>query len=118
MPLLLALRTKQYNMILDILIPALGLFIGAKLLPGVKEHNFIISILVAIIIAVLSFTLGNFLRIISLGLLTFGIFKLLLDAILILIADWFVKDFKVDNFWWALALAFIMSVVESLLHFL
>lgn len=105
-------------MILDILIPALGLFLGAKILSGVKEHNFVISILVAIIVAILSFTLGNFLKIITLGLLTFGIFKLLLDAILILIADWFVKDFEVKNFWWALALAFIVSAVESLLHFL
>ena len=105
-------------MILDILIPALGLFLGAKILSGVKEHNFLISIVVAIIVALLSFTLGNFMRIISLGLLTFGIFKLLLDAILILIADWFVKDFEIKNFWWALALAFIVSVTESLFHYL
>lgn len=105
-------------MILGILIPALGLFIGAKLLPGVKEHNFLISIMVAIIIAILSFTVGTFLKIITLGLLTFGIFKLLLDAILILIADWFVKDFEVKNFWWALGLAFIVALTESLLKFL
>ncbi|MBT8191367.1 MAG: phage holin family protein [Bacteroidia bacterium] len=104
-------------MILNILASALGFFIGAKLLNGVKEHNFIVSIFIAVIVAILSVTVGSFLKIISLGILTLGLFTLLLDAILILIADWFIKDFEVKNFWWALILAFIVSLTESTVRF-
>lgn len=105
-------------MIISILASALGFFLGAKLLTGVKEHSFIVSIFIAIIVAILSVTVGNFLKIISLGILTLGLFTLLLDAILILIADWFVKDFEVKNFWWALMLAFIVSLTESVVRYL
>ncbi|NNE25204.1 MAG: phage holin family protein [Saprospiraceae bacterium] len=105
-------------MIINILASALGFFLGAKLLSGVKEHNFVVSLFIAIIVAILSVTLGSFLKIITLGLLAHGLFVLFLDAILILIADWFVKDFEVKNFWWALALAFIVSLVESAVRYL
>ena len=108
---------KTNKMIINILISSLGFFLGGKLLDGVKQHNFISAIVIAIVVAVLNITLGTVLKFLSLGILSFGIFTLFLDAILILIADWFVKDFEVKNFWWALILALIVSVIEGFIHF-
>jgi putative membrane protein len=104
------------DLIIRILITALGFFLGARFLSGVKCLKYTTSILVAVAVAVLSVTIGTFLKILSLGLLGFGIFSLLLDAFLIMIADWLLDDFKVNSFWWALALAAIVTVVEVILN--
>jgi putative membrane protein len=68
------------------------------------------------VIGVLNFTLGTLLKIVTLGILSLGIFTLFLDAILIQLADFFLADFRVKNFWWALGLAAIVSIVSGLLN--
>ncbi len=102
-------------MIINILISSVAFFLGAYLLPGVQIKNFIQALIVAIVVAVLSVTVGNFLKLVTLGLLSYGIFNWLLNAIIIQIADYFLPDFKVKNFWWALALAAIVSITNSVI---
>ena len=101
------------ELIINILINALAFYIGAQLLSGVTIKNFVYAILVALVVGVLNITLGVGLKIVTLGLLSIGVFTLLLDAILILVADWFLKDFEVKNFWWALILAAIVAVIDG-----
>ncbi len=102
------------HLIISVLIAALGFFLGAQLLKGVTIKNYVTALLIVLVIAILNLTLGTFLKIISLGILSFGIFKLLLGALLILVADWFLDDFKVANFWWALGLATFVAVFQAL----
>ena len=103
------------NMIISILLSALAFFIGSKILPGVTIKNALTAILVAVVVAILNVTIGVFLKVVTLGILALGIFTWLLNAILIQIADWFIEDFKVNNFWWALGLAAIVSIIQSML---
>ncbi len=115
------MRKHQSNLLpmqllLKILISALGFFLGAQLLSGVKVKNYPKAFIVAFVVALLNFTLGTVLKIMSLGILSLGIFTLLLDAIIIRVADYFVDDFEVKNFWWALILAAIVALTESLLY--
>ena len=100
-------------MIINIVICGLAFFLGAYLLSGFEIKDIWQALLVAIVVAVLNITLGTFLKIVTLGLLSWGIFNWLLNAILILVADWFLPNFKVKNLWWALALAAIVSIVAS-----
>ena len=104
------------NLIIGILISAVGFYAGAQFLRGVTIKSFVEAIIVAVVISVLNVTLGLFLKILSLGILSFGIFSLFLDAILIQVADYFLNGFKVKNFWWALALALVVSVVGTVMH--
>jgi putative membrane protein len=67
------------------------------------------------VVAVLDVTLGNFLRIVTLGILSVGVFSWLLNAILILVADWLLPKFSVKNFWWALGLAAVVSIASSVI---
>lgn len=101
--------------ILNVLVGGLAFFVGGKLLSGVKLNNYGQAILVAIVVAVLDLTLGTVLKIVTLGILSLGIFNWLLNAILILVADWFLEGFEVKNMWWAIALAAIVSITTSLL---
>lgn len=102
-------------MIIEILSASLAFMLGAYFLKGVKIEGFLQALLVAVVIAVLDFTLGNVLRIVTLGLLSFGIFAWLLNAIIIQVADYFLDKFEVKNFWWALALAGVVSIVTSII---
>ena len=102
--------------IIEILITSAAFFLGAKLLPGVYVKSFVQAIIIAIVIGILNFTLGTILKIVTLGILSLGIFTLLLDAILIQVADFFLKDFEVKNFWWALGLAAMVSIVSGVLN--
>jgi putative membrane protein len=102
------------NLLIEILINAVALFVGAKLLSGVTMKNFTQAVIVAIVIAILNATLGMALKIVTLGLLSLGVFTLLLDAILIQVADFLLGGFKVKSFWWALGLGLIVAIVNSI----
>jgi putative membrane protein len=52
---------------------------------------------------------------IPITLLTLGLFLLVINAILILIAAWIVPGFHVDGFWWALLFGLILALINSLL---
>ncbi len=97
-----------------ILVSAVAFYLAAYFLPGVEIKSFVQALLVAIIVSLLSSTLGTILKFISLGLLTWGILAWVLNAIIIMVADYFLTGFKVKNFWWALALGVIVSVVSSI----
>ncbi len=102
--------------IIGILVTAGAFFIGAQLLRGVEVTDFMRAIIVALTVGVLDFFVGNLLTFVTLGLLGWGVFKLVLYAVLIKIADYFLKGFKVENFWWALALAVIVSGINTIFY--
>ena len=103
--------------LIEIIITATAFFVGAKVLSGVHVEDFLQAVIIAIVIGVLNFFLGTFLKIVTLGILSLSIFTLLLDAILIQVADFFLKDFEVKNFWWALGLATVVSLVSGFLNY-
>ena len=103
------------EMIIAILVNAAAFYLGAQLLEGVSIKSFVQAIIVALVIAVLNVTLGLLLKIVTLGILSLGIFTLLLDAILIQVADYFLKGLEVKNFWWALGLAAIVAIIDGLI---
>ncbi len=80
-----------------------------------RNEKFFSCIIVAVVVGILDITLGTFLKIITLGILSLSIFTWLLNAILIQVADWFLSGFKVRNFWWALLLAAIVSITSGLI---
>lgn len=101
--------------IIGIIITAIAFFVGAQILKGVYVKSFVQAIIVAVMIGILNFTLGMVLKIVTLGILSLGIFTWLLDAILIQVADFFLEGFEVKNFWWALGLAAVVSIVSGLI---
>ncbi len=103
------------ELIITILVNAVAFFLGAQILSGVDIKSFGQAVIVALVVAFLNYTLGTVLKIVSLGILSLGIFTLLLDAILIQVADYFLKGLRVKNFWWALGLAAIVAIVDAIL---
>jgi len=93
---------------------AVALLIVADLVPGFHVRHIGAALLAALVIGFVNATLGLLLKIITLPLtiLTFGIFLLVVNALMLEVAAWFVPGFTVYGF----AAAFWGALVLSLIH--
>jgi len=100
----------------SILLSAVAVLIAAYILPGVDIADFWSALWVAIALAILNVTLKPLLIIFTIPItfVTLGLFLLVINSIIILMADYFIDGFEVDGFWWALILSVVLSVINSL----
>ncbi|MDO6605265.1 putative membrane protein [Arenibacter palladensis] len=106
------------NLILRILLSAIAVVILAKILPGVGVDSYTTAIIVAIVLSLLNFIVKPILVILTLPvtILTLGLFLLIINAIIILLADYFVDGFQVNNIWWALLFSLLLSFLQSIFY--
>jgi putative membrane protein len=101
------------------LVMAVAVAITVGLLPGVHvDGGAGAFLLIALVWGLVDGILGPIARLLSLPitLLTFGLFVLVVNGLLFVVTDVFVSALHVDNFLWAIAAAFVLSVVTWLLH--
>lgn len=106
------------NILVQILINGLAVFITAYLLPGVHVSNFITAIIVGIVLGIVNTFVKPILVILTLPItiVTLGLFYLVLNALLILLVAKVVPGFSVANFWWAILFGLVMSLVSWFLN--
>ncbi|MDO9137651.1 MAG: phage holin family protein [Lutibacter sp.] len=106
------------NLILKIVLTAVAVLVIAHFLPGVSVVNFTSSVIVAIVLALLRVTIKPLLIILTLPvtIVTLGLFLLVINALIILLADNLIDGFQVTGFWIALLFSLILSVFESILY--
>lgn len=106
------------NFLIRLLVSALAAMLTAYLLPGVKLDGFITALVLALVLAVLNLLVKPVLVILTLPVtvVTLGLFLLVINAIIILVAAELVSGFKVDGFWWALIFSIVMTVINSIMH--
>ncbi len=106
------------NLIVEILLSSIAVYFTAWLLPGISVKSFGAAIIVAIVLGILNAILKPVLQFLSfpITILTLGLFLLVINAVIILIASAVVGGFQVENFWWALLFSIIMSIVVSVLE--
>lgn len=99
------------RLLLHWILNALALLIVSHFVEGFHISGIVSALIAVIIIGLFNATLGLFLKIITLplGILTFGIFFLVINAIILWFSSKFVPGFAVTTFsaafWGALALA-------------
>jgi len=106
------------NFILKIVLTAVAVLVIAHFLPGVSVANFTSSVIVAVVLALLRVTIKPLLIILTLPvtIVTLGLFLLVINALIILLADNLIDGFNVSGFWVALIFSLILSVFESILY--
>ena len=106
------------NFIVRLLISALVAFGLSYLLPGVHIDSFVTALILALVLAVLNMLLKPIMVILTLPItiITLGLFLLVINAAIILLASKLVDGFKVDGFWWALLFSILLSVATSILQ--
>lgn len=94
------------------------MLILAKVLPGVEVDSYTTAIIVAVVISLLNFIVKPLLIILTLPvtILTLGLFLLIINAIIILMADAFIGGFDVANIWWALLFSLMLSLLQSIFN--
>ena len=104
------------KLILRILLSALSVIILANVLPNVSVDSFMTAIIVAVVLSLLNFLVKPILVILTLPItiVTFGLFLLIINAIIILLADKLIDGFTVSNIWWALIFSLLLSFLQSI----
>jgi len=100
------------------IVQAIAIGITAYLLPGVIVESFLAALILAVVLGAINTFVKPVLVILTLPLtiVTFGIFILILNALLIMLASGIVPGFAVAGFGSAFLFAIILSIVSAILH--
>jgi putative membrane protein len=106
------------NALVRLLINTIAIIIAAYLLPGVTVTGFWVALVVAIVLGIINVFIKPVLFILTLPLtiLTLGLFSLVLNALLIMLAGAITPGFGVQNFWWALLFSILVSLLNGFLQ--
>lgn len=104
-------------MIRNLIINTLSIFAVSYILTGIEIDSLTTALIVAIIMAVLNVTLKPLLVIITIPLtvITFGLFLLVVNVLVLYAADYLIDGMHIAGFWWALAFSLLVSLVNSIL---
>jgi len=96
----------------------LAAFGTAYILPSVDLDQFTTAIWLAVLLALLNSTLRPLLILLTIPLTGFslGLFLLVINAGLVMLASDWVDGFSVDGFWSAMAFSLLYSTISSLLE--
>lgn len=101
-----------------ILLTALAVIVLASFLPGIDVgDNYLTAFVVAIVIALLNMFVRPLLIFLTLPatIITFGLFLLVINAVIVLIAGKIVDGFYVSGFFTALIFSILLSIFRSYL---
>jgi len=100
------------------LVYSLAIFIAAYLLPGVTVTGFAATLVTALVLGLINTLLRPVLIILTLPLniLSLGLLTLVINALLIMLADAIVPGFAVASFWWALLFGVVLALIRFALN--
>lgn len=105
------------NLIIRLLITTVLIVLISKIIGGINVIDYTTALIVAVVLALLNTFLKPILVLLTIPvtIITLGLFLLVINAIIILIADKFIDGFSVSSFWTALLFSILLSVSQSLL---
>ena len=114
----------QIKILLQLIISAFAALLWDLLLSGVSlgdmgdTHGLITALITAAVLGLLNAFLKPLLILFTLPVtvLTLGLFLLVINACVVLLAAEIVDGFVVKSFWWALGFSLLLSVVQGLLN--
>ncbi len=106
------------NFVLKLLLTAVAVLVLAKILPGVSVENYLNAVIVAIVLGFLNMFVKPLFVFLTLPatIITLGLFLLVINASIILIADYFIDGFYVSGWLYALFFSLLLSVFQSILY--
>lgn len=106
------------NTLIRLLITAGVAYLLPYVLTGIHFDGFTTAVIFAIVLGLLNLIVTPILKLLGLPLtiITLGLFSLVINALVILIADYFIDGMNIDGFWWAFIFSIALSVITSLLN--
>jgi len=105
------------NLVIRILVTAVLVMLISHFMRGVHVASFTTSIIVAIVLGLLNIFIKPILILLTLPvtIVTFGLFLLVINALMILLCTEIVGGFAVDGFWTAVFFSIILSILQSIM---
>jgi putative membrane protein len=112
------------NILIRLIITTIAVLITDLLLPGVslgdmsETNGLLTALLTAAVLGLLNAVLKPLLVFFTLPVtvVTLGLFLLVINAVIVLIAARLVPSFQVNGFWWALGFSLVLSFVQGVLQ--
>ncbi|MGV7106811.1 phage holin family protein [Flavobacterium sp. U410] len=106
------------NLIIKLIITTILIVVLAHFLPGIHVDSIQTALVVAVVLGVLNVFVKPILVLLTIPatVLTLGLFLLVINAIIIMMAGYFVGGFYVNGFLSAFFFSVILSVLQSLLN--
>lgn len=104
--------------IVQLLVSALAVVLIANLLPGVAVESLGTAVWVALVLSILNLLVKPILIVLTLPItvLTLGLFLLIVNAIIINMADALISGFTVNGIGIAILFSLLLSVLQSVLY--
>ena len=104
------------KLLIGILVTAGLVLLIAHLSPGVQVAGFTSALIVAVVLALLNMIVKPVIVMLTLPLtiITFGLFLLVINTLIVLLCANMVDGFRVDSFWIALFFSIILSALQSI----
>ncbi|MEI6852901.1 MAG: phage holin family protein [Bacteroidota bacterium] len=114
-------KISSMRFIVKVLFTACAVMVAGWLLnPHIRVDDYLMGIIVALILAILNAIVRPILMFISIPatVLTLGLFILVINAIIALLAYYIINNpkFYIEGFWWALLFSLVVSFVSSILN--
>ena len=104
------------NLIIRLLITAAVAYGLTYVLEAVNIADFKTAIIFSLVLGLLNAIVKPILVLLTIPvtIFTLGLFLLIINAVIILVADKLIPGFSVDGFWWALIFSLVLSVVSGI----
>lgn len=101
--------------LVSLLLSTVAVSATAYLLPGVHVGSFWNALVVALVLGISNALILPLLLIIAfpINVLSLGLFTFVIMGFLVLGVSKIVPGFTVDSFWWALAFALVLAIINS-----
>ncbi|MEX1133131.1 MAG: phage holin family protein [Flavobacteriales bacterium] len=106
------------NLLIRLIITTIAVLVTDLILSGVHAEDFFAGLLVAVVLGLLNTFLRPVLILLTLpvSVITLGLFLLVINAAMVMLAAKIVDGFQVDSWWWALGFSIILSIVQGFLQ--
>ncbi|MFA6533473.1 MAG: phage holin family protein [Patescibacteria group bacterium] len=104
--------------LIHFIVSALAILVTAYILPGVHVDGIIAALVLAVVLGVINTILRPILVFLTLPLtiVTLGLFILVINGLLVMLASYIVPGFTVASFWWAFLFGIVLAVINWVLE--
>ena len=103
--------------IIHFVVSALAILITAYILPGVHVDGIFVALVLAVVLGAINAFLRPILIVLTLpiSVLTLGLFVLIINGLLVMLASYIVPGFVVASFWSAFLFGIVLAIISSVL---
>lgn len=107
------------NFLINLLVTAVSAFLLAEYIfvDGVHIDGFLPALIFSLIFGIVNSIVKPILVILTIpvSVITLGLFIFVINALMVLLAAYFVSGIEIDSFWWALGFSILLAIVSSVL---